>query len=59
MVKKSGTNVEGGAKYRGEQEEVPTQEVPVLKKSRGKPEVDGVFNSLYDWQLKYKVIAMS
>ena len=38
---------------------VPTQEVPVLKKSHGKPQVDGVFNSVYEWQLNYKVIAMS
>ena len=38
---------------------VPTQEVPILEKSRGEPQVDGVFYSFYEWQLKYKVIAMS
>ena len=37
---------------------VPTEEVPVLEKSRGEPQVDGVFISLYERQLKYKVIAM-
>ena len=38
---------------------VHTQEVPVLEKSHGKPQVNGVFYSLYEWQLNYKVIAMS
>ena len=38
---------------------VPTKEVPVLEKSLGTPQADGVFNSLYEWQLKYKVVALS
>ena len=38
---------------------VPTKEVPVLEKSHGKPQAYGVFNLIYEWKLKYKVVPMS